>query len=348
MRALAVVQQGAPLECVEMTTPEPSGTEVMVAVEYCGLCHSDLHTWEGTRDMGRRGVVRRPFTGPHALGHEILGRVAALGPQAEGVSVGDRRIVFPWLGCGHCEECLAGQDNMCAVESRSLGFARPGGFAQYVVAPHPRYLVDPGELDPALAATYACSGLTVLSAIRKLQPLSPHVPIVLIGAGGLGMQAIAMLRALDHEAIIAIDGSAAKKEAALKEGATIFVHANGEDLASKIIAAAGGKVPAILDFVNSAVTSLAAFDSLRKGGKMVQVGLYGGELVAPLLTLTGMALTVQGSLTGSLQDLRDVVALARSGKLRPMPVSEVPLAEVNASIDRLRRGDVQGRLVMRA
>lgn len=349
MRAWAVVQQGAPLQCVELPSPVLSGTEVAVAVEFCGLCHSDLHTMEGKRDLGRRGVVRRPFAGPQAIGHEIVGRVVALGPDvADGVAIGDRRIVYPWLGCGSCEDCLAGEDNMCAVSSRALGFAQPGGFAEQVVVPHPRYLVDPGTLPPALAATYACSGLTVLAALRKLLPLPPDAPVVVIGAGGLGLQAVAMLGALGHRRTIVVDAAAAKQEAALAEGAAAFVHATGEGVADAIIAAAGGKVRAVLDLVNSSATSLAAFDCLRKGGKMVQVGLYGGELVAPLPILTGSALTVQGSLTGSLQDLRDVVALAQEGRLRPMPVSEVPMAEVNAAVQRLQRGEVQGRLVLRA
>ena len=347
MRAWAVLQQGAPLECIELPTPDLSGTEVMVAVACCGLCHSDLHTWEGTRDLGRRGIVRRPNTGPQVIGHEIVGRVTAWGPEATGVGVGDLRIVFPWLGCGQCEECLAGLDNMCTVESRSIGFARPGGFGEYVVVPHPRYLVDPGTISPALAATYACSGLTVLSALRKLLPLGPGIPLVLIGAGGLGLQSIAMARALGHETIIVVDQSDSKRAAALAEGATAFVHATGDGMAEAIIQAAGGKVRAILDLVNNSATSLAAFDALRKGGKMVQVGLFGGELVAPLPILTGMGLTVQGSITGSLQDLRDVVALAQSGKLRAMPVAELPMTEVNSAIERLHRGEVQGRLVLR-
>jgi alcohol dehydrogenase, propanol-preferring len=346
MKAWAVVQQRAPLQCVELPTPEISGTEVMVAVEFCGLCHSDLHTWEGTTDLGRRGIVERPLAGPLAIGHEIVGRVSAIGPEAEGVAIGDRRIVYPWLGCGECAACRAGAGNMCAVESRSLGFRRHGGFAEHVVVPHPRYLVDPGELDPALAATYACSGLTVLSAIRKILPLPPGEPVVVIGAGGLGLQAIAMLQALDHHAIISVDASAAKHEGALAGGAGAFVHAEGEDIAARIIAAAGGKVPAVVDVVNSSATALVAFDILRKGGTMVQVGLFGGELVAPLPTLTVQALTVRGSLTGTLQDLCDVVALARAGKLRPMPVSTVPFDEANASLQRLERGELQGRLVL--
>ncbi len=114
----------------------------------------------------------RGVTLPLAMGHEIVGRVVKLGPDATGVKVGDLRIVFPWLGCGTCETCLAEEDNMCTVAARSLGVYANGGYGTHVIAPHPRHLVDPGTLDPAVAATYACSGITVYSAIRKAMPIA--------------------------------------------------------------------------------------------------------------------------------------------------------------------------------
>ena len=349
MEAWVVTEYGQPLEHVELPTPQPEGTQVRVAVEYCGLCHSDLHTWEGKTNLGRRGVMQRPKgLWPLAIGHEIIGRVTAMGPDAKDVKIGDRRIVYPWLGCGACRDCHTGRDNMCAVEGRGIGFRQHGGFAGEVMVPHERYLIDPGELDPALAATYACSGITVLSAVRKLLPLPEGEPLVMIGAGGLGLQAIAMARALGHTNIIVVENSEAKREAALAEGAATFVVASGEGATAMVLKAAGGKVMAVLDLVNSSDTALMAFDLLRKGGKMVQVGLFGGELVAPLPLLTTQAITVQGTLTGTVQDLKDVVALAREGKLRAMPITELPRAEANAAIQRLVAGQVKGRLVLRA
>ena len=124
-----------------------------------------------------RGVVL-----PLAMGHEIVGRVVKLGPEATGVAVGDLRIVFPWVGCGRCDRCLAEEDNMCA-QGKALGIYQNGGYATHVLAMEPRHLVDPGTVDPALAATYACSGITVYSAIKKIMPLPPDAPVVLVGAG---------------------------------------------------------------------------------------------------------------------------------------------------------------------
>src|SRR5665213_924077 len=158
MHAWAVVENGKPLQKLELPTPEPTGTEVLLEVTHCGVCHSDLHVWEGKYDLGGgrtmslkdRGVVL-----PLAMGHEIVGRVLQLGPDAKGVAIGARRIVYPWVGCGVCAACLADEDNMC-LTPKSLGVFQNGGYATHVLAPHPRHLVDPGTLDPALAATYAC------------------------------------------------------------------------------------------------------------------------------------------------------------------------------------------------
>lgn len=346
MKAWAVTKQRRPLECIEVDVPVPLDSEVLVKVECCGLCHSDLHLREGTRDMGRRGMLRRELPAPIAFGHEIVGTVAALGPQARDVDQSARFIVYPWLGCGRCAECSSGNDHMCAVESRALGSRQHGGFAEYVVVPHPRYLIDLGSLDPAVAATYACSGLTVLSAIQKVMPLPDHQPIIVIGAGGVGLQAISMLRALGHRAIVAVDASPAKRHAAVAAGAATFVCAEGNRAAGSIIAAAGSKVPAVIDLVSSSATAMTAFDCLRRRGKMVQVGLFGGELVAPLPTLTNDFLTIQGSVLGSLQDLREVVALAQSGRLKPIPVSMMTFDQANQALAMLRDGQVDGRLVL--
>jgi alcohol dehydrogenase, propanol-preferring len=284
---------------------------------------------------------------PLAMGHEIVGRVVKLGPQATGVKPGDIRIVYPWLGCGTCAACLAEEDNMC-LKPASLGVYRHGGYATHVVAPHPRHLVDPGSLNPAVAATYACSGITVYSAIKKIMPQPPDEPIVLIGAGGLGLNAIAVLKALKHRNIIVVDIGAEKRAAAEKAGATKTVDASGEGVAKRIIDACGAQPIAIIDLVNGSATARFAFDALRKGGKLVQVGLFGGELSLPLPLMAIRALTIQGSYVGNPKELRELVRLAQTGDLPPLPVTTVPQREANDALMRLRDGHVTGRLVLRA
>jgi len=351
MRAWAVVENGQPLKEIELPTPEPKGTEVLLEVTHCGVCHSDLHIWEGYYDVGggqKMSLKDRGVVLPLAMGHEIVGRVTKLGPDATGVKVGDLRIVFPWLGCGTCETCLAEEDNMCVKAARSLGVFQNGGYGTHVVAPHSRHLVDPGTLDPAVAATYACSGITVFSAINKVMPLPADTPIVLVGAGGLGLQAIAVLKAMGHRRIVSVDLSAEKLAAAKQAGATDTVDGNGADVTQRIIAACGGPVEAVIDLVNGSATARLAFDALTKGGKLVQVGLFGGEMTLPLPLMAMRALTVQGSYVGSPKELRALVAMAQGGKLPSIPITREPMRNADAALQRLIAGKVTGRVVLTA
>ncbi len=350
MRAWAVVENGADLQEIELPTPEPTGKQVLLEVTHCGVCHSDLHIWEGYYDIGggkRMSLKDRGVTLPLAMGHEIVGRVVKLGPEASGVKIGDVRIVFPWVGCGHCERCLAEEDNMC-LQGRSLGVYQNGGYATHVLAMEPRHLVDPGTVDPALAATYACSGITVYSAIKKVMPLPPDTPIVLVGAGGLGLNAIAVLKAMGHRNIISVDLSDEKRAVAMAAGATATVDGTGEGVAERIMQAAGGPVRAVIDLVNGTATARFAFAALAKGGRLVQVGLFGGDLTVVLPIMAMRELTVGGSYVGNPKELRELVALAQDGTLKPLPYSTVPMAQANDALMRLKNGKITGRVVLQA
>jgi propanol-preferring alcohol dehydrogenase len=350
MRAWAVVEAGAPLQEIDLPTPKPQGTQVLLEVTHCGVCHSDLHNWEGYYDLGggkKITLKERGISLPIVLGHEIVGRVAELGPEATGVSVGDARVVYPWVGCGTCAMCLAEEDNMC-LTPRAIGVFQNGGYGTHVVVPHPRHLFDPGDLDPALAATYACSGITVYSAISKVMPLAPNEPIVVVGAGGLGLNAIAVLKALRHANIIAVDINAEKCQAALAAGATKVVDGSGDRTAERIIDAAGGPVLAAIDLVNGTATARFGFDILRKGGKLIQVGLFGGELTVPLPYMALRVLTIRGSYVGSPGDLRKVLALGQAGSLKSLPITTLPKSKTNEALFRLRDGKIVGRMVVTA
>ncbi len=255
MRAWAVVENGKPLQEIELPTPEPKGTEVLLEVTHCGVCHSDLHIWEGYYDVGggqKMSLVDRGVALPLAMGHEIVGRVAKLGPDATGVKVGDLRIVFPGWVAANARSASPRKTTCASVANRSLGVYQNGGYGTHVIAPHPRHLVDPGNVDPAVAATYACSGITVYSAIRKAMPMAPNQAIVLVGAGGLGLNAIEVLLALKHQNIISVDISPEKRDTALKAGAHKVVDGSGDGptVAKRIIEAAGGPVLAVIDLVN--------------------------------------------------------------------------------------------------
>ena len=351
MRAWAVVEHGKPLQEIELPTPEPTGDQVLLEVTHAGVCHSDLHSWEGVYDMGSRGQLRmadRGMTLPLAMGQEIVGRVLKCGPGAVGhVQPGDHRVVFPWVGCGHCARCLDDEENMCSA-NRSLGVYQNGGYATHVLAAHWKHLVAFDGIDPGLAATYACSGITVYSAINKLLPLPADEPIVLVGAGGLGLNAVAVLKALGHKRICMVDVAEDKLAAARAQGATDTVLATDQGTTQRIIDACGGPVAGVIDLVNGTQTARFAFDALRKGGKLIQVGLFGGEMVVPLPLMPIRALTIQGSYVGNLKELRALVGLAQKGGLPAIPLSLEPFANADSALNRLKQGQVTGRVILTA
>lgn len=348
MNAWAIVANNEPLEPFEQKPLQAQGSEVVLQVTHAGVCHSDLHLWHGYYNMGggkRMMLADRGVTLPRAPGHEVVGRVVRVGPQAQGVKVGDHRIVFPWLGCGHCEVCRAGQDNLCN-QPCAIGVRQDGGYGNEVKVPHPRFLVDFGDVDPAFAATLACSGITVYSAIRKLAPMSPDEPVVLFGAGGLGLAAIGMLQAMGHRRIVSVDIGADKRQAALEMGATEVVDGNAPELVQAIHAVTGGPVKAAMDFVNISSTSVAGLEILAKDGRLVLVGVGGGELVLSLAGMIFRPRSVIGSMTGNPQDLRDVAALAKAGKLKAMPITRMPKNQANDAVKALNEGRARGRIVL--
>lgn len=353
MRIWAVVENGKPLQPMDLPTPEPEGDEVLLEVTHAGVCHSDLHIWEGEYDMGERGKLRMTDRGvslPLAMGHEIVGRVLKWGPGAKGQGLrkGQLRLIYPWVGCGACERCRRDEENLCAVRSRAIGIYRHGGYATHVLAAHWKHLVAIDGLDPALAATYACSGVTVYSAIRKLMPLPKRDFVVVVGAGGLGLQAVALLRTMGHRRICAVDVDAAKLEAARAQGAAEVVLAGGDDTAARIQAACGGPVQAVLDLVNGSASARFAFDALGKGGRLIQVGLFGGELRVPLPMMPIKSLTLRGSYVGSLKELRELVAIAQKKGIAPIPIGTMPLDQADVALNRLREGKVTGRTILTA
>jgi len=348
MQGWAVVEVGAPLQEVSAPTPEPKGTEVLVEVTHCGVCHSDLYFQDGHYDLGggkKLSLKDRGVTLPLVLGHETVGRVVKMGPDAKGVKVGDHCVVFPWGGCGSCKRCLNGNEHLCLTPA-TIGVFRPGGYGSHVMVPRPSHLVDISGVDPAVAATFACSGVTAYSAIKKVMPLDADDPIVIVGGGGLGLAAVKILKALKHQAIIVVDIDKTKQETALQAGATAAVGGKDVDTTAEIIKAAGGPVMGVIDFVNSSATAKAGFDALTKGGTLVLVGLYGGDLTVslPLIPLSGRA--IRGSYVGSLHELQELVRLARSGDLEKLPVERISQRLANEAIDRVRKGDVKGRLVL--
>ncbi|HVG51819.1 MAG TPA: alcohol dehydrogenase, partial [Xanthobacteraceae bacterium] len=281
---------------------------------------------------------------PLTMGHEIVGEVVAVGPDASGAKAGDRRLVYPWIGCGTCNVCKAGDEQLCSAP-KFLGVFAHGGYSDHVLVPHPRYLLDLEGIAPERAAPLACSGVTTYGALKKLGPMLQREPVVIIGAGGLGLMCLALANAMGSPGAILVDIDPAKRDAAMKAGAMAVVDGNAPD-AAKQLASLGRGAWSVVDLVGSSQTVRLGIDCLAKGGRLVVVGLFGGDVTisTPLLPLK--ALTIQGSYVGSLAELKELIALVKRAGLPNVPLGMRKLADADTALSELRAGKVIGRLVL--
>lgn len=349
MLSFDVCECGAPLQRMERETPKPSGSEVVLKVIAAGVCHSDLHIWDGYYDIGQGQKLKlldRGIKLPLTMGHENVGEVIAVGPAAKGVSIGDIRLIHPWMGCGECIVCRRGEENLC-LKPCSVGIHRGGGFATHVLIPHSRYLFDIGGLPPERAAPLACSGVTAYSALKKVGPqLITDEPVVMVGAGGVGLMALALHRAMSGKSAIMVDIDPVKREAAKKAGASQVIDGKAGDAIDQIRAATGGGAWSVIDFVGAGQTVKLGVDAAIKGGKVIVVGLFGGDVSIPTPFFPIKALTVQGSYVGSLPEMGELLDLVRRTGAPAVPIATRPLAQVNAALNDLRDGKVVGRVVI--
>jgi len=347
MKAYQVVDFGAPLVSRQLPDPTPDARAVVVEVMSCGLCHSDVHLQQGHIGLG--GDQKLPVTmlginTPATLGHEISGRIAALGPSSglQPADVGRLVIVYPWIGCGRCPACLAGRDNECP-QPESLGWQRPGGHGEKVVVRDAKFLVDAQGLDPGYAGILACCGLTGYSALRKI--LRREGPIGIIGMGGLGLMALSIAKGTGLGPVAAMDIDQAKLRLARESyGADFVFDSRAADVAEQIQQQTGGLI-GVVDFVGSQQTSGLAVSVLRIGGTYVNVGLFGGALQTPLAVLSQRQLVLRGSYVGTLDELRELAGLVRDGRIKPIPTRNEPIETVNDGLGQLRAGKVTGRIV---
>jgi alcohol dehydrogenase/propanol-preferring alcohol dehydrogenase len=353
MKSFQVADFNAPLQEVDQPTPQPAGTQVLIKVKAAGVCHSDLHIWEGGYDLGHGrkplSLKDRGVSLPRTMGHETVGEVLAFGPDAGadargGLKVGDIALVYPWLGCGKCAVCLAGEENMC-LKPYSLGVHCDGGYADHMTVPHPKYLLNLKGLDPVTAAPYACSGVTTYSALKKVEK-DFDSPIVIFGAGGLGLMALSLLKAMGGKGAIVVDIDARKREAAERAGALATVDGAAPDALEQLAGKAGGPIKSVIDLVGNAATTQLGFDCLTKGGKLVIVGLFGGGATWALPLIPIKAVTIQGSYVGNLRETQELLDLVRSRKIAPIPVTPMPLAQANQALTDLKEGKLVGRAVL--
>ena len=352
MQSYQVEAFGKPLAQALRETPAPTGTQVIVNIGSCGVCHSDVHLHDGYFDLGggNKMDMTRALNLPRTLGHEIAGTVVAVGPEvpggAQGVKVGDRRVVYPWLGCGVCTVCLAGDEQICN-KPRALGIQQDGGFSDHVVVPHAKYLIDYGNLAEEQACTYACSGLTAYGALKKVGMLGKDDPLLIIGAGGVGLSGIRLAAQMFERPPIVVELDKSKWDIAREAGAGTLIDPSADGAARELFKATGGGVAAAIDFVGAASTFDFGYNALRKGGTLVMVGLFGGSTSFVPAMVAMRSVNVRGSYVGSLAEMNELMAIARSGKLPPLPLTSQPLANATQALEDLRAGRIRGRTILK-
>ncbi len=315
MKAAVLERFGQPLRLMDVPEPSIAEGEVLVQVNACGLCRSDLHLIGGVP----------PIRLPRILGHEIAGNVPG---------IGDVLVLTNW-GCGHCRFCLRGEAALCPL-GEEAGWTQDGGYAEYVRVPDPRFVLPLDGLDPVLAAPLGDAGITPYRAVNKLRPwLESGCSVLIIGAGGLGQFAIQYLRLMTKCEIVVMDTRSSQIDRALALGA---VRALSPAHVSK------EQFRAVLDFVGTTETLSLAAGAVERDGIVVLVGEEGGQISFGH-SIVPMEATFRTSISGSREDALEVLSLARQGHLT-WDVEQVPLARVNEAIDRLRRGDALRRFVV--
>jgi D-arabinose 1-dehydrogenase-like Zn-dependent alcohol dehydrogenase len=347
MRRQSLIDYGKPLEATEAETPAPKGTEVLLRVTHCGVCHSDLHLQDGYFDLGggQKLDVRGTRTLPFTFGHEIAGTVEAAGPEAQGAVIGKRYAAYPWIGCGRCPVCARGDEHLCNAP-RVLGVTVDGGYATHVLVPHPRYLLDVEGIAPEIAGPLMCSGLTGYGAVKKALPFLRLGPLLIVGLGGVGMMGLQFARALTDAPILVADIDPSKREAALKLGAREAFDPADAGARKALFKASGGGAGAAVDFVGSDKSLTFAQGAVAKGGAAIVVGLFGGSFTLPVPMFPLRALTFMGSYVGSPAEASELMALVKAGKVAPIPVETRPLEATGRSLDDLRAGKIVGRVVI--
>jgi propanol-preferring alcohol dehydrogenase len=296
-------------------------------------------------------------------GHEIAGTVESLGEEAaadekkEIIRKDEKVLVYPWIGEGVCPACIIGEENLCD-KPRSLGIYNDGGYAEYVLVPHYKYLVKIGNddnsdnnnnrhnLDIDAAATLSCSALTAYGAVKNAN-LSPNDNVVIVGAGGLGLMAIQLAKAITGSKIIAMDLDDNKLKVAKENGANFVVNSRNEDPVKTVMDLTEKKgADAVIDFVNASKTVETDMNMLRRRARVVLVGLFGGELKLNLVTFPTRAYSLIGSYTGTLNDFRELVSLAKRGIIKPLISNRFKLNEATEALQMLKDGKIIGRSVI--
>ena len=343
MKAAVLHAFKTPLSLEDVARPEPGADEVLIEVEVCGVCHSDLHVADGDWTQLAR-IVKKPLI----LGHEIVGRVvergAAVQSAQESVQVGDR-VGVPWLQwtCGQCEFCREGNENLCGRQ-RITGVMVDGGYAEYAKAPASHVVKIPDALPSEQAAPLLCAGVTVHRALKQAKiRRGQRQRLAVFGVGGLGHIAVQIGRAAGAE-VTAIDISEEKLALAKSLGAVRTLNAATTNVVKEVRGSGGVHVALVTSAAKSAYDM--AFYCVRPTGTLLAVGLPAKEISFPAILMAAGEIQIKASSVGTREDLREVLAMGAAGIVH-CQVTTRPLAEVQEILGQLSRGEVSGRVALR-
>jgi propanol-preferring alcohol dehydrogenase len=336
LRAAVLHEFGQPLSIENVPVPQPGDGEVLLQIEACGVCHSDLHLVSGDWPAFAK-LIKRPLI----PGHEIVGRVLEVGA---GVSSGLRstRVGVPWVfwSCGTCSNCLEGRENIC--QNRAItGVTVNGGYAEFMVAKASHVIAIPEKLSSAEAAPLFCAGVTVFRALRTAE-VKHGQRVAIFGIGGLGHLAVQVARAMGAQ-VIAVDVDDAKLILARESGAHQTLNSAKQDAPAELRASGGVHLALVATPAKAAYD--AAFTVPRAGGAVMIVGLPSEPLTFDAVKLARNESRILTSVVGTRQDVRDTLELAAAGKLH-CKVETRPLAEINNILNQMRAGTLLGRVVL--
>jgi propanol-preferring alcohol dehydrogenase len=335
MKAAVLHEFKQPLAIERMSDPKPGEGEVLVHVEACGVCHSDLHVADGDWPQFA-SIVKKPLI----LGHEVVGRVVDTGTSVTGLRIGDR-VGLPWIywTCGECEPCREGNENLCARQ-KITGVSVDGGFAELVRAPASHVLRIPETIRSSEAAPLFCAGVTVFRALEQAE-IAHRQRLAIFGVGGLGHIAVQIGREMGAD-VIAVDVSEAKLDLAKSLGASVVINAAEKDAGQQLRKQGGVHVALVTSAAKVAYD--AAFQSLRPAGTLLVVGLPAENICFPPIMMASKEVRIRASAVGTRRDIHQVLALAGAGKIRCL-VNTRELDQANEALQELRSGAVSGRLV---
>lgn len=345
MKAARIVRVKEPLEIQTLETPKPRGSQVLIKVQSAGVCHSDIHLWEGGYDGPAGSFMKTTDRGvkyPLTPGHEVAGVIESMGEEVEGFTKNEKVLVFPWIGEGLCPACRIGEENLCD-KPRSIGVYHDGGYAEYLLVPSYKYLIKLGDMDTDTSATLSCAALTAYGAVKNTH-LRPADNVIIVGAGGLGLMAIQLAKAVTGARIISMDIDDEKLKVAKQNGADFTINSKNQDVIKTIMELTDNLgVDAVIDFVNASKTVETDMQILRRRARIVLVGLFGGALQLNLVTMPTRAYKIIGSYTGSLTDMIELVSLAKRGIIKPVVSNKFNLDQATEALTMLKEGKIVGR-----